>query len=128
MKVQRLLLFLVVVFSVCSVYADSLTGIFSNLRHNKEDGELAGMELFIFPGKYGYAALVQVAEGGRSHALVELKVDKNNIEFTLPDGTPNAGAHFVGKVESDGLYGHFTEGKLAKSEDDRLKRGKSYWQ
>lgn len=71
---------------------------------------------------------MQVAEGGRSHALVDLKVDKNNIEFTLPEGTPHAGAHFVGKVESDAVYGHFTDGKMAKSEDDRLKRGKSYWQ
>jgi hypothetical protein len=124
---KSIILFFILGFTVCSAYADGVTGLFTNLRYNKSDGEFTGMEFFIFPSKTGYWALVQIAQGARFHALVALTTNKNDIEFTLPADSAHPGAHFVGKVDGDALVGGFTDGALAAAGQTKLKRGKSFW-
>ena len=104
------------------------TGIYSNLRFNQEGGDLLGTELLILPrgdvGKPAWSVFVQIAEGGAPFtAIVPFLVDHSKFEFTLPPGGAYGGLRatgiFVGK---DILlcWGSGTE--------ERLARGKSYWQ
>lgn len=128
-------LFLLIVFCFCltapvQAQQGKVAGIYSNLRYDKGDGELLGMELFIFPTQTGYSVLVQIAASPRYQALLPLTADKNNVEFTLPADGPYGAVRFVGAVDRDVLIGQFTEGPLAAAgeRERRFKRGNSYWQ
>jgi hypothetical protein len=118
---------LLVVSSTGSAQTLRVTGIYSNLTYNKEGGDLLGMELLIVPSvgaKPAYSAFVQIAEGGAPFtALVPVKVSGSQIEFTLPTGGAYDGAHFVGTLNDAGLIIRWSHGA-----EERLKRGKSYWQ
>jgi hypothetical protein len=113
------------VFSQTTKY---VSGIYSNLRYNVEGGDLLGMELLIFPSGSGpelnYLALIQIAEGGAPFAvLVPVIIKANTIEFTLPSGRLYSNERFSGKFVGNELIIQWSNGT-----EERLKRGKSYWQ
>jgi len=103
-----------------------ITGTFSNLRYNSESGDLSGLEILIIPAdgdRLGYAALVQLAEGGAPYsALVPVKVKGTHVEFALPKDGPYHGMQFSGVVSANGLAGTWSTGN-----HEVLKRGTSYW-
>lgn len=107
-----------------------MAGIFSNFKLDKKSGSLSGVELFIFPYRIGYMALVQIAADDRYNVLLPLKNDHNEIEFVLPAESPYGAAHFVGRISHSELTGHFFGGRVPAGADaeQTLDRGKSYWQ
>jgi hypothetical protein len=110
-----------------------ITGIYSNLRYNKEGGDLLGVEVLIFPSKglTSFSALVQLAEGGAPFAvLVPVRVTGMQVEFTIPEGGPYAGVRFSGTVSRTELVGRWSSGSAlgGPGDTERLRRGKSYWQ
>jgi hypothetical protein len=108
--------------------AERITGIYSNLRYNQEAGDLIGMEVVVFPSNREagprYSAFVQIAEGGApAAALVEFKEKDGNVEFVIPPGGPYEGQRFTGVFSQGDLVLKWPSGN-----EERLKRGKSYWQ
>ena len=63
-----------------------ITGIYSDLYYNREDGDLGGTELFIVGlGELGYAAFIQHWEGGtRMPVVVPVEVNGNKVTFSVP--------------------------------------------
>ncbi len=127
---KHILFFLFTVISVSLVYSQKLpqiTGVYSNLQYGKESGNLIGMEVNIVYSTDGknvqYYALVQEAKGvANPPVLVQVKVNKDEIEFTISDKQMNR--TFRGKISKKELVGKF-EGN---DEAIQLKRKKSYWQ
>ena len=127
---KHILFFLFTVISVSLVYSQKLpriTGVYSNLQYGKESGDLIGMEVNIVYSTDGknvqYYALVQEAKGvANPPVLVQVKVNKDEIEFTISDKEMNR--TFRGKISKKELVGKF-EGN---DEAIQLKRKKSYWQ
>jgi len=111
-----------------AVEPQKVSGIYSNLKFNKESGDLSGMELLIIPNGKGanleYVVLVQISEGGAPFsALVPLKMVGPKFEFTLPTGRNYDRQHFTGVFKGTGIVIRWSQG-----DEEHLKRGKSYWQ
>ena len=127
---KHILVFLFILISVSLVYSQKLpqiTGVYSNFQYGKESGELIGMEVNIVYSTDGknvqYYALVQEAKGvANPPVLAQVKVNKDEIEFTISDKQMNR--TFRGKISKKALVGKF-EGN---DEAIQLKRKKSYWQ
>lgn len=112
--------------------AASVTGIYSNLQHGGESGDLIGEEFEIFPtheDKGTFHALVQIALGSAPMAvLVPVKVTGSNIELMVDMGM-GAKRRFAGTVDAQGITGNWYSGAAPIfSQPVRLKRGRSYWQ
>ena len=119
---------LLIIETASSGQSKSISGIYSDLHYNDEGGDLLGMELFIFPSGPGpelkYSVLVQISEGGAPvAALVPLIVKGTTITFNLPPSHVYANIGFSGKLVGDELLIRWSTGT-----EQRLKRGKSYWQ
>lgn len=101
-----------------------VTGVYSNLRYNKEGGDLLGMELLVIPSATGYTAFVQIAEGGTPYtAIVPVAVAGSRISFTLPSEGAYGGARIDGELKGASLVINWPAGT-----NETLRRGKSYWQ
>lgn len=107
-----------------------MTGIFSNMRYNKESGDLNGIEVFITRSIDGYHVQFQsTANGALAPVLVSAEVDPPYIEFVLPRIPHSYSGKFKGKVSAQGLQGRFESGQLVDGKKDFfLKRKASYWQ
>lgn len=105
-----------------------ISGIYSNLYFNQEGGDLLGLELLILPSGRGselaYSAVVQIADGGAPYSvIVPLHVVGNQIEFTIPSGGSYADEHFIDIFKDVELIVRWSNGT-----EEKLKKGKSYWQ
>jgi hypothetical protein len=102
-----------------------VTGLYSNMRHSPESGDVGGMEVFVVYSGEGYFAVVQLAEGVPSPPVVaKAKVEGARIEFTLPAGGAQGASKFAGTISAGGLTGRF-EGDAKPT---FLRRKQSYWQ
>ena len=126
-KLKHILLLLLSVILFTQTYSQKktqITGVYTNLEYVKESGDVVGMEVIIVystDGKNGqHYALVQEAQGLPSQPiLVQVKVDKDGIEFSLSDKQV-----FRGKISKKELVGKF----VGNENIIKLKRKKSYWQ
>jgi hypothetical protein len=121
--------------STVALAADGIppAGVYSNLHYNKEGGDLLGAEVLLFPsdGPTGFAALVQLAEGGAPASfLVPARVTGTRVQFAIPEGGAYGGLSFSGSISRTELVGRWSSGTAFGDvgATERLKRGKSYWQ
>ena len=127
-KYILLLLLLVISFSLAfSQKQEQITGIYTNLEYVKESGDVVGMEVIIVYSTDGtkgqHYALFQEAQGQPSSpVLTQVTVNKDEIEFTIPDKQTNR--TFKGKISKKELVGKFR----GNDETIHLKRKRSYWQ
>ena len=100
------------------------SGVFTNLAFNEEGGDLLGWELLVVPkDDTAFTAFVQVAEGGAPWAGVAARsVGGLSVSLVLPKGSPYAGT-YAGKLSAKELVLTMSDGT-----QQRLLRGKSYWQ
>jgi hypothetical protein len=109
-----------------------ITGIYSDLYYNREDGDLGGTELFIVGvGELGYAAFIQHWEGGtRMPVVVPVEVNGNKVTFSVP--APSLGeGQYEGRITQnafDGNWRHPLVGGGFAEDPIHLRRKKSYWQ
>jgi hypothetical protein len=105
-----------------------ITGTFSNLRYNKEAGDLLGYELKIVPAAGGrFQGALQIAEGAPSELMVvDIQAKGPDISFSIPDKYESYAGQFSGTVAAAGLKGEF-KFKGGGGEKVELKRGKGYW-
>ena len=104
-----------------------VTGVFSDLRHVAQGGDVVGTEIILVYGGGPYFVLVQCAEGrlGQPQLLPAL-VDYPRLTFTIPSDTSTScpTGQFTGTISSRGL-----RGKISGLEwPGFLPRGKSHWQ
>ncbi len=109
-----------------------ITGIYSDLYYNRDDGDLGGTELFIVGvGELGYAAFIQHWEGGTTMpVVVPVEVNGDKVTFSVP--APSLGeGQYQGRITQNGFDGSWRH-PLASggfAEDPiQLRRKKSYWQ
>jgi len=119
---------LALVATTASYAQEIRSGVYSNLAYNSQSGDLSGTEIFIFPSGPGptrkYSALVQISEGGAPiAALVPVVLRGASIELTMPAGGVYDGERFVGTFSGDTLLLKWSSGQ-----QERLRRGRSYWQ
>jgi hypothetical protein len=108
-----------------SAPAPKVAGIFSDLHWVEEAGDLVGTEVFLFHGRAGYWALLQLAEGApRDPSLVSATVSGTAVEFPFPAFGPKA--VFKGLVTATRLEGAITGGSAPVKLS--LPRRGSYWQ
>jgi hypothetical protein len=104
------------------------TGVFSDMRHSKESGDVIGTEVFIvFGGNKGLFATIQCAEGWPSKpVVVPVRVDGDKVEIAAHNDSQShcPKVPFRGTVSAKGLEGTF-EGTQHKQ---FLRRTKSIWQ
>jgi hypothetical protein len=105
-----------------------VSGIYSDLAYNVEGGDLLGMELLIVPAgseaKDHWNVFVQIAEGGAPYCVVvPLTINGAKIEFTIPPGGSYGGTRFAGTISATEIRLSIPQGP-----EERLRRGKSYWQ
>jgi hypothetical protein len=108
--------------------AKRITGIYSNMSYSQQSGDLVGMELLIIPSGKGpepeYSAVVQIADGGPPIvAVTRIELSGSKIEFTLPSGGDYGGQHYVGVFDGADLVV-----RSGQNQEERLKKGRSYWQ
>lgn len=104
-----------------------ITGMYSDLYHVPEAGDVVGLEIFVVYGGDCYYATVQIAEGvPEPPVLVKLQITGSSIEFSLPvhAGSLSELGKFKGKITATGLTGKFEKETTSRV----LKRKKSYWQ
>ncbi|MES9996532.1 hypothetical protein [Desulfovibrio aminophilus] len=108
------------------------TGTFSNMYYNLEAGDLLGEEIKIVVGarrekeSYPLIGIFQMAVGAPfDPVLVDVRCEKNEIEFVLPKSKIGAGV-FRGRVSDKGIHGTLTHSPEVKREID-LPRRASYW-
>ena len=107
-----------------------VTGSYSDMRSVPESGDILGIEVFVLPSRSGYQVVFQDAEGSPNvPTVVPAKIEKNHIEFDLPERQGYSGK-FVGVITNNDMRGEFTNGQLSSSGKKTfiLKRGRSYWQ
>jgi len=109
-----------------------ITGIYSDLYYNRDDGDLGGTELFIVEvGELGYAAFIQHWEGGTTMpVVVPVEVNGNKVKFSV--AAPSLGeGQYEGRITRnafDGSWRHpLASGGFAE-DPIHLKRKKSFWQ
>lgn len=109
-----------------------ITGIYSDLYYNREDGDLGGTELFIVgAGELGYAAFIQIWEGGTTMpVVVPVQVNGDKVTFSVP--APSLGeGQYQGHITQNGFVGswrHRLAGGGFTEDPIHLRRKKSYWQ
>ena len=102
-----------------------VAGVFSDLHWVEEAGDLVGTEVFLFRGRDGYWALLQLAEGAPADpSLVSATVSGTAVEFPFPAFGPKA--VFKGQVTTTRLEGAVTGGSAPVTIS--LPRRGSYWQ
>ena len=106
--------------------APRVTGFFSDMRYNKEGGDVLGTEVHIVFSQDKHHAVIQCAEGAPGvPVVVPVAVSGAEIEFEVPDQreTLCCPGKFRGTVSKDALRGKFDtcHDKLV------LKRRQSYW-
>ncbi|MFA6541909.1 MAG: hypothetical protein WCT99_09935 [Bacteroidota bacterium] len=129
-KLKYVLSFLLGAVLCSQVYSQKLqqiTGIYTNFEYIRESGDVVGMEVIIVYSTDGmkgqHYALVQEAEGlPAPPVLVQVKVNNDEIEFTIPEKQTTR--TFKGKISKKELVGRFA----GSDEAIHLKRKKSYWQ
>jgi hypothetical protein len=107
-----------------------ITGIYSDLRYNKQAGDLMGTEIFILPGPNGHQAFFQTAFGEQYTAvIVPVDAYKDRITFTISEPLFGAGV-YEGRISATGFVGTITTTYNGKSDFRplRLRRKNSYWQ
>lgn len=101
-----------------------IAGIYSDLHYSQEGGDLLGMELLVVPTESGYAAFVQIAEGGAPYtAMTPVGIAGTHVSFELPPGGAYGGVRFTGEWNGSSLVVTWPAGDV-----ETLRRGKSYWQ
>ena len=109
--------------------ASKITGIYSNLRFNDEGGDLLGMEILVLPreSKGGtsatYNVVVQIADGGAPYVVV-VPLEWMGDHFDCPLSAGDyGGQHLTLRFQGSELLVLWPGGN-----QEKLKRGKSYWQ
>lgn len=108
-----------------------LTGVFGDLRQNKETYEIDGTELIIVGGPKGYFAFYQSWEGGASAPVsVPVRYAGSKISFDVPSGGCR---HFEGTITDQGFDGVCTMPRLNGHAPLRQRivlprKAKSFWQ
>ena len=130
---RKLLIAIVIVsFFVCQKSFGQneprIKGIYSNYEYQEDSGDLIGLGVIILSSSDGmsdkYYALVQFVEGvPEKPQLVDLQVNKNEVEFSTRDSNGKVEITFRGKVTKDALVG-----KIVQNGDKyRLKRVNKLW-
>ena len=103
---------------------EKITGIYSNMKYNKESGDVVGNEIFIVFSRNGYFAILQSSEGEPSKpVIVPVSVDGVSIKFSVPlDMDPRGDFH--GTICNGHLVGKFS----GNNQSVNIKRRSSYWQ
>jgi hypothetical protein len=109
-----------------------ITGVYSDLYYNREDGDLGGTELFIVGvGELGYAAFIQHWEGGtRMPVVVPVEVNGNKVKFSVPAPSLGEGQYegHITRNAFDGSWRHPLVGGGFAEDPIHLRRKKSFWQ
>jgi hypothetical protein len=105
-----------------------VSGIYSNLQFNREAGDLLGMELLIVPRDSdvpnSYTAFVQVAEGAEPYsAALPFILRGKMFDLVLPSGERYSGERLSAEFVGADITVRWRNGH-----EERLRRGKSYWQ
>ena len=101
-----------------------VTGIYSDMKYNREGGDVLGTEIFVVFSKQGYCVVFQSAEGEPNvPVVVQASISEGKIFFEIPPGIDPRG-RFSGEITKDELIGSFS----ANGHVVRLKRKTSYWQ
>lgn len=120
-------LVLVISFLARANDVDHPTGIYSNLRYDRDSGDLSGMEIFIINSNKGYFATYQCAAGEAAKpVLLPVNIHGKSIELVVPDSFKyfcDIG-RFTGVINEKGIRGKFE----ITNKEVFLKRSKSYWQ
>lgn len=109
----------------------SPTGIYSDIKYNKEGSDLLGAEIFLMRGNKGYFVIFQSAQGNPSDPVVVVATVKNGkLTFQLPKNQSDYSGPFEATIYRDRLEGGFFGGQLTPDGKKRfiLSEGKSYWQ
>ena len=122
-------IFLLTVISFSLLYSQKppqIIGIYNNFKSERKTKVVTGMGVIIGwsykNNQYNYYALVQEAgDGIAPPVLLQVKVTKNEIEFTIPD--TQVQRTFKGQITEKELVGKF-EGQDAII---HLKRSRSHW-
>ena len=106
------------------VHHARMTGVYTDMKYNKESGDVVGQEIFVVFSKDGYFAILQSSEGEpTAPVVVPLQVDGTSIMFKVPP-TLDIRGDFHGRVSGDHLIGTFS----GNNQSVDLKRQNSYWQ
>jgi hypothetical protein len=82
-----------------------ITGIYSDLRRDKETDDLDGTEIFIVGRYQRYFAFYEFWEGGSlPPVVVPITVRRNAISFTVPAPSGECG-HYEGRISATGFDG-----------------------
>ena len=105
-----------------------IKGIYSHFEYHEGTGDLIGLGVIILSSTDGvsdkYYAVVQFAEGvPEEPQMVDLKVNKDEVEFSTRESDGKVEITFRGKVTKDALVG-----KIVQNGDKyRLKRVNKLW-
>lgn len=103
--------------------APKVTGIYTDMSYNAEDGDVTGTEIFVVNTNRGYYVVFQSGDGEPSvPVVVPAEVSGSSIHFTLP--AKIVGGTFAGTIGATQITGSFS----SNHQKIRLKRKTSYWQ
>ena len=111
--------------AACNVHHhEKITGIYSDMKYNKESGDVVGNEIFIVFSRNGYFAILQSSEGEPSRpVVVPVSVNGVNVRFSVPPDMDSRG-DFQGLICNKHLAGKFS----GNDQKINLVRKNSYWQ
>lgn len=99
------------------------TGTYTDMRYQRESGDVVGTEVSVVYSRQGYYVVYQSSEGEPGvPVVVPAKVQGVSLQFDVP-GATDARGRFTGTFDAAGLVGSFS----GSQERVDLKRSVSYW-